>query len=138
MRIRRGNAKLSTNSSGNSQTCQQTFVVTSEIEISVENISILQDVAGMEYLLSKVESLRIVQEGRCSALAEYHRAMYIAGDLEIRVACTDQGDTLSVRVTDNGPGIAGPYREKIFMLFQTLTVLFLSVLDLTNLKEEKK
>lgn len=39
---------------------------------------------------------------------------------EVRVDCRDEGEFYRFFVADNGPGIAKPYHEKIFMIFQTL------------------
>ncbi len=38
----------------------------------------------------------------------------------IRLACADQGDMWTFRVSDNGPGIEERYFERIFKIFQTL------------------
>jgi PAS domain S-box-containing protein len=41
-------------------------------------------------------------------------------DVEIRIAAREQGDFQEFVVSDNGPGIAPQYHEKIFQFFQTL------------------
>ena len=38
----------------------------------------------------------------------------------VKVYCKDMGELYHFFVEDNGPGIAKPYHEKIFMIFQTL------------------
>jgi signal transduction histidine kinase len=38
----------------------------------------------------------------------------------VRVSCTEKADHYEFSVEDNGPGIAGAYHEKIFVIFQTL------------------
>jgi signal transduction histidine kinase len=38
----------------------------------------------------------------------------------IRVGCVDQGGYWQFSITDNGPGIAEKYQDRIFQLFQTL------------------
>jgi PAS domain S-box-containing protein len=39
----------------------------------------------------------------------------------ITISCQDHGSAWLFRVTDNGPGIAAQYHERIFKIFQTLT-----------------
>lgn len=42
------------------------------------------------------------------------------GDGTITIVATDQGDAVEFTVTDDGPGIAAEYHERIFAMFQTL------------------
>jgi signal transduction histidine kinase len=41
-------------------------------------------------------------------------------DLTVRVACRDLGDAVEFAVSDDGPGIAPEYHDRIWGIFQTL------------------
>ena len=46
---------------------------------------------------------------------------HTGNQVHIRVAVRETGRFYEFSVADNGPGIAPQYREKVFMMFQTLT-----------------
>jgi signal transduction histidine kinase len=85
-------------------------------------------------VLAPPAHIRITVEGRLPVVTADHTRMEqvfqnLIGNAinfmdkpegHIIVGCEDNGDRWRFRVTDNGPGIAPEYYEKVFGIFQTL------------------
>ena len=61
--------------------------------------------------------LRRVIENLVGNAVKYHDQV---GNLVVTVSCTDAPGSLQFSVSDNGPGIAPQYQQRIFEMFQTL------------------
>ncbi len=76
----------------------------------------LEIVGEMPTLTTQRISLQQVFSNLISnAIKHHHRS-----DGRVTVSCIDQGKFYEFSVTDDGPGIAPQYQEKVFTIFQTL------------------
>ena len=100
----------------------------------IESVDLGRLVADIADYLAPRQGFKVVYAGDVVALSTHRAPLELVlrnlisnalkhhdGDSgSVVVSCREDGDRLSVRIEDDGPGIAPQYHERIFMMFQTL------------------